>query len=49
MTCEGHDYLRLATGHLNPVTGVLKGQLKVKGDKAKALQLSTVINIPRAR
>ena len=49
VTCEGHDYLRLATGHLNPVTGVLKGQLKVKGDKAKALQLSSVIDIPRAR
>ena len=49
VTCEGHDYLRLATGHLNPVTGVLKGQLKVKGDKAKALLLSSVINIPRSR
>jgi putative sterol carrier protein len=49
LTCEGHDYLRLATGHLNPVTGVLKGQLKVKGDRAKALQLSSVINIPRPR
>lgn len=49
VTCEGHDYLRLATGHLNPVTGVLKGQLKVKGDKAKALQLSSIIDIPRAR
>lgn len=49
VTCEGHDYLRLATGHLNPVTGVLKGQLKVKGDKAKALRLSSVIEIPRSR
>ncbi len=49
VTCEGHDYLRLATGHLNPVTGVLKGQLKVRGDKAKALQLSSVIDIPRPR
>ncbi|MFC4784829.1 SCP2 sterol-binding domain-containing protein [Nocardioides sp. MAHUQ-72] len=49
VTCEGHDYLRLATGHLNPVTGVLKGQLKVKGDKAKALQLSSVIDIPQPR
>ena len=49
VTCEGHDYLRLATGHLNPVTGVLKGQLKVRGDKAKALQLSSVIDIPQAR
>jgi putative sterol carrier protein len=49
MTCEGHDYLRLATGQLNPVTGVLKGQLKVKGDKAKALQFGSVIDFPKAR
>ncbi|WP_151082451.1 SCP2 sterol-binding domain-containing protein [Nocardioides cynanchi] len=48
ITCEGHDYLRLATGHLNPVLGVLKGRLKVKGDKAKALQLSSIIDIPHA-
>lgn len=47
VTCEGHDYLRLVTGHLSPVTGVLKGQLKVKGDKAKALQLSSVFDIPQ--
>jgi putative sterol carrier protein len=49
ITCQGHDYLRLATGHLNPVLGVLKGTLKVKGDKAKALQLSAIIDIPTAR
>jgi putative sterol carrier protein len=49
VTCEAHDYLRLATGHLNPVSGVLKGQLKVKGDKAKALKLSSVIDIPQPR
>ena len=48
VTCEAHDYLRLATGHLSPVLGVLKGQLKVKGDKAKALRLSSVIDIPSA-
>lgn len=47
--CEAHDFLRLATGHLNPVVGVLRGQLKVKGDQAKALQLSSVIDIPQAR
>jgi putative sterol carrier protein len=49
VTCQAHDYLRLATGHLNPVLGVLKGTLKVKGDKAKALQLSSIIDIPHAR
>ncbi|MGH3347115.1 MAG: SCP2 sterol-binding domain-containing protein [Nocardioides sp.] len=48
VTCEGHDFLRLATGHLNPVFGVLRGHLKVKGDQAKALQLSSVIDIPQA-
>lgn len=49
VTCEGHDFLRLATGHLNPVLGVLRGQLKVKGDPGKALALSGVIDIPRGR
>ena len=48
ITCEGHDYLRLATGHLSPVMGVLKGQLKVKGDKGKALHLSAILDIPHA-
>lgn len=48
VTCEAHDFLRLATGHLSAITGVLRGQLKVKGDKAKALQLSSIIEIPRA-
>ena len=49
VTCQGHDYLRLATGHLNPVVGLLKGTLKVRGDKAKALQLSSIIDFPTAR
>ena len=49
VTCEGHDFLRLATGHLSPIAGVLRGQLKVKGDRAKALQLSSVIDIPQSR
>ena len=49
VTCEAHDFLRLATGHLNAVTGVLKGQLKVKGDRVKALKLSSVIDIPQPR
>lgn len=49
VTCEAHDFLRLATGHLGAVTGVLRGQLKVRGDKAKALQLSSLIDIPAPR
>lgn len=49
VTCQGHDFVLLATGHLNPVVGVLRGRLKVRGDQARALQLSSVIDIPRAR
>ncbi|HYF71661.1 MAG TPA: SCP2 sterol-binding domain-containing protein [Nocardioides sp.] len=49
VTCHAHDYLRLATGHLNPLAGVVKGQLKVKGDRAKALQLSSILDIPQPR
>lgn len=48
ITCEGYDFLRLATGHLSAVTGVLRGQLKVRGEKAKALQLASVLDIPKA-
>ncbi len=49
ITCQGYDYLRLATGHLSPVMGVLKGELRVRGDKGKALQLSSILDIPSAR
>ena len=49
ITCQGYDYLRVATGHLSPVIGVLTGQLKVRGDKGKALQLSSLLEIPTAR
>ncbi|MBZ5736296.1 SCP2 sterol-binding domain-containing protein [Nocardioides sp. TRM66260-LWL] len=49
ITCEGSDFLRLATGHLSAITGVLRGQLKVKGDRGKALQFAGVLDIPSAR
>lgn len=48
VTCAAHDFLRLATGHLSPVTGVLRGQLKVRGDKAAALRLAGAFDIPTA-
>ncbi|MFW6775085.1 SCP2 sterol-binding domain-containing protein [Nocardioides sp. CPCC 205120] len=47
VTCSGEDFLRVATGHLNPLTAVLRGQLRVRGDRAKALLLSSAIDIPR--
>ena len=49
ITMEGHDFLRLATGQLNPVRGVLTGAMKVKGDKAKALALNAVMVPPAPR
>lgn len=48
VTCEAHDFLRLVTGHLSAITGVLRGQLRVRGDKAAALRLSAAFDIPRA-
>ena len=49
ITVEGHDFLRLATGQLHPVRGVLTGALKVKGDRSKALALNAVMVPPQAR
>lgn len=48
VTCEAHDFLRLVTGHLGAVTGVLRGHLKVRGDKTAALRLSGAFDIPTA-
>lgn len=49
ITIEGADFLRLVTGQLNPVRGVLSGALKVKGDRAKALALNAIMVPPRPR
>jgi putative sterol carrier protein len=49
ITVEGADFLRLATGQLHPVRGVLTGALKVKGDRAKALALNAVMVPPLPR
>ena len=49
LTLEGADFLRLATGQLSPVRGVLSGALKVKGDRSKALALSAVMVPPQPR
>lgn len=45
----GADFLRLVTGQLHPVRGVLTGALKVKGDRAKALALNTAMVPPQPR
>lgn len=49
LTLDGADFLRLATGQLHPVRGVLSGVLKVRGDKAKALLLNGVMRPPQPR
>ena len=49
ISIDGADFLRLATGQLNPVRGVLTGAMKVKGDRAKALALNAVMTPPQPR
>ncbi|MGZ4427613.1 MAG: SCP2 sterol-binding domain-containing protein [Nocardioidaceae bacterium] len=48
LTLSGADLLRLVTGHLNPVTGVVRGSLKVRGDVKAALRLHRIMRIPQA-
>ena len=42
------QFLKLVTGRLNPVTGVMRGQLKVRGDVKAALTFSGLMDIPGA-
>jgi putative sterol carrier protein len=46
LVLEGHQFLRLVLGHLNPVRGVLSGELQVKGQVLKALGFNSVMRIP---
>lgn len=45
----GVEFLKLATGNLNPAMAFIRGQLKVRGDISAALSLSAVMRIPSAR
>ena len=49
ITIEGAEFLKLVTGQLHPVRGVLTGAMKVKGDRAKALALNGVMVPPQPR
>ncbi len=42
----GAQFLKLVTGHLNPVTAVMRGALKVRGDLNAALTLHRIMRIP---
>ncbi len=46
---DGPDFLRLVTGHVNPVRALMTGRLKLKGDRAKALAFNAVMDPPKAR
>lgn len=45
----GAEFLKLATGNLNPTMAFVRGSLKVRGDISAALSLSSVMRIPSAR
>ena len=45
----GAEFLKLATGNLNPTLAFMKGKLKVKGDLTSALALSGAVRIPSAK
>lgn len=46
LVLEGHEFLRLVLGHLNPVRGVLSGDLRVEGHVIKALAFNSMMRIP---
>ncbi len=43
---DGTQFLKLVLGHLNPVTAVMRGSIKVKGDVNAALRLHRLMRIP---
>lgn len=49
ISIDGADFLRLATGQLHPVRGVITGAMKVKGDRGKALTFNKVMVPPQPR
>ncbi|MGZ4437764.1 MAG: SCP2 sterol-binding domain-containing protein [Nocardioidaceae bacterium] len=46
LVLDGGAFLKLVTGHLSPVLGVMRGQLKVRGDLGAALTLHKIMRIP---
>jgi putative sterol carrier protein len=43
---DGTQFLKLVLGHLNPVTAVVRGSIKVKGDVNAARRLHRLMRIP---
>jgi len=46
---DGPDFIRLVTGHVNPVAALVAGKLKLKGDRTKALAFNAVMKPPKPR
>jgi putative sterol carrier protein len=46
LVLDGAAFLKLVTGHLNPVTAVLRGSIKVRGDVSAALALHKMMRMP---
>ncbi len=46
LVLDGAAFLKLVTGHLNPVIGVMRGALKVRGDVSAGLALHKIMKIP---
>lgn len=46
---DGPDFLRLVTGHVNPVRALVTGRLKLKGDRTRALAFNAVMDPPKPR
>jgi putative sterol carrier protein len=46
VTAGGVAFLKLVTGNLGPVRAVVKGDIRVSGDPAKALAFSKIVRIP---
>jgi putative sterol carrier protein len=46
LVMSGANFLKLVTGHLSPVTGVIRRQMSVKGDLQAALALHRIMIIP---
>lgn len=49
LVLDGAGFLRLVTGQLHPVRGVLTGAVRVRGDRAKALTFNQLMTPPRPR
>ncbi len=48
LTADSADYIRLATGELDPSQAFMEGRLQVQGDRALAMKLVSMFHPPRA-